>query len=88
MSSSNFITIKYFAGLRERLDFAHESLSVPQGLTLAGLQSHLMERNQLWHDAFDQTAGLRASINHEIAPFSRVLANGDEVAFFPPVTGG
>lgn len=88
MSSGEFITIKYFAGLRERVGTAEESLALTSGLSLAQLKQQLMDRNATWHDAFEQTAGLRASVNQEVSSMERVLESGDEVAFFPPVTGG
>lgn len=88
MTSGNCIKIKYFASLREQLETSQEAVSISGPLTLAGLRAQLMARGGVWADAFTQTPGLRASVNQEISPMDRVLSGGDEVAFFPPVTGG
>jgi molybdopterin synthase sulfur carrier subunit len=88
MSSSNLITVKFFASLRERLGSSQEVLPHCPDLTVQGLEQQLMSRGGVWQEAFRETAGLRASVNHEISPMNRVLQPGDEVAFFPPVTGG
>ena len=75
------IQVRFFAGLRERLDIAQLELSLPEGATVA----------QVWEQAVTGEplpANVLAARNMEYVPLSCQLADGDEVAFFPPVTGG
>ena len=83
------IKVLYFAKLREDLGKASEELALPGDVTtVAALRAHLMKRGTVWQLALDPEKGLRVAVNQEVAdPATRVGA-GDEVAFFPPVTGG
>jgi molybdopterin synthase sulfur carrier subunit len=80
------IRILYFAALREALGTASEEL--PGAVTtVAELRSQLLERGGAW-EALAEGRSLRVAVNQRMAePASRVR-DGDEVAFFPPVTGG
>ena len=82
------IQLLYFAGLREVLGVATETLELPSGIeTVAALRELLAARGAPW-TVLVATKNLRAAVNQEMAgPDARVHA-GDEVAFFPPVTGG
>jgi molybdopterin synthase sulfur carrier subunit len=82
------IHLLYFAGLREVLGVATETLVLPAEIeTIAALREFLAARGTPW-TALVTTKNLRAAVNQEMAgPDARVQA-GDEVAFFPPVTGG
>lgn len=82
------ITVLYFAGLRERLGTAQESLPLPAGVTtVVQLRDHLAARGEPWQ-ALGQMRNLRAAVNQDMAAADAPVADGDEVAFFPPVTGG
>lgn len=82
------ITVLYFAGLREALGCAQEDLAVPVGVvTLNDLRTYLASRGQPW-PALLETRNLRMAQNQAMASAESVLADGDEIAFFPPVTGG
>lgn len=75
------IQVRFFAGLRERLGVAQLELSLPEGATVA----------QVWEQAVSGEslpANVLAARNMEYVDLSCRLADGDEVAFFPPVTGG
>ena len=83
------VNVLYFAGLREQLGQSAEELELPPGVsTLAELRSLLISRGGAWQSAFAQTRLVRAAVNQEMAPASAPIRAGDEVAFFPPVTGG
>jgi molybdopterin synthase sulfur carrier subunit len=82
------LTILYFAWLRERIGAAEETVPLPPGVTtVADLIEHLRARNPVHAAAFD-TRMIRCAVNQTFADPSTRLSPGDEVAFFPPVTGG
>ena len=83
------ITLLYFARLREALGAGSEQLALPPTVrTLSALRTHLAQRGGAW--AVEMAAGrnLRAAVNQTVAAADAPVADGDEVAFFPPVTGG
>ncbi len=83
------ITILYFAWLRERTGTAQEELVLPPGVrTIADLVDVLAARGDGHAAAFRNRRVLRCALNQEFADPSAVIQPGDEVAFFPPVTGG
>lgn len=83
------LTVRYFARLRESLGVDAEQISVPVGITdVAGLTQWLRERNGAWADELAPGRPVRVAVNQHIATSGTPVADGDEVAFFPPVTGG
>lgn len=83
------VRILYFARLREALGTASEELELPAGVTtVAGLMAWLAERGDAWRQEFEGCRPLRAAVNQGLATNGAVIKDGDEVAFFPPVTGG
>jgi molybdopterin synthase sulfur carrier subunit len=83
------LTILYFAWLRERVGTAEEELFLPAGVARVGdLVEHLAARGPGYAAAFANRRSVRCAVNQEFAPVSAPLHPGDEVAFFPPVTGG
>ena len=75
------IQVRFFAALRERLGVAEQLLAVPDNITVAELWS-LAGPDQPLPD------NVLAARNMEYVQVDCPLADGDEVAFFPPVTGG
>ena len=83
------VRIRYFAWLRERIGRPEESLALPAGVATVGeLASWLRARDDAGLAAFTDLATVRAAVNQTFAPPATALQDGDEVAFFPPVTGG
>lgn len=83
------VTILYFAWLRERVGASTEELALPAGVrTVGDLVEHLAARGAGYAAAFANRRTVRCAVNQEFAPASAALHPGDEVAFFPPVTGG
>lgn len=75
------IRVKFFASLRERLGRGEAFLQVPAGSSVA----------EVWTQATDETAipeRLLVAVNMEYVDWRQPVNEGDEVAFFPPVTGG
>ncbi|RCS59422.1 molybdopterin converting factor subunit 1 [Parvibium lacunae] len=82
------LTIKYFASLREALNCAEERVPHTAELaTVQALKAHLQTRGEPWQSALANPQ-LRCAVNQEQVPFTHPLQAGDEIAFFPPVTGG
>jgi sulfur-carrier protein len=83
------LTLLYFAWLRERIGTASEDLTLPPGVrTVADLVEHLAALGPGHAAAFANRRVVRCAVNQEFAPVTTLLHPGDEVAFFPPVTGG
>lgn len=83
------VRILYFASIREKLGRDAEELDLPAGVaTIAALRSHLWTRGGAWADVLAEGKLLRAAVNQDMAQPGAAIKAGDEVAFFPPVTGG
>jgi MoaE-MoaD fusion protein len=74
------VTVRLFAGLRERAGFGERALELAEGARLADVWPAL--------ELGDEPAGLLYALNRAYAPAEQVLADGDEVALIPPVSGG
>lgn len=83
------ITVIYFARLREALGKASEQVALPSGVhDLNGLRELLIARGGAWATELAGPRPVRAAVNQDMAQGSTQIRDGDEVAFFPPVTGG
>ncbi len=79
------IHVKYFASIREWTGVKEEEIEIPENATA----NQLREAVQKKHSALDMQEGLiLAAVNGSFVEPSRVLKPGDEVALFPPVSGG
>ena len=79
------IRVFYFAALAEQVDCRSEELKT--GATSTGdLIDELRARGEPWRSAFDSR--IQIAVNQHLAGPADSLSDGDEVAFFPPVTGG
>ncbi|MES2771265.1 MAG: molybdopterin converting factor subunit 1 [Pseudomonadota bacterium] len=82
------LEILYFARLREHLGLAREQLVLSATLhTIADLVEHLAARGGKWTLLRDDVR-LRCARNQNLAALDTPIEAGDEIAFFPPVTGG
>jgi sulfur-carrier protein len=83
------LTILYFAWLRERTGTSEESVTPPAGVrTVGDLIAWLTERSPGHASAFANRKTVRCAVNQDFADPATPVRPGDEVAFFPPVTGG
>lgn len=81
--------ILYFAWLRERVGTGEEERTLPEDVkTVAGLIAHLRAASPGHESAFVEGRIVRCAVNQIFATPETTVADGDEVAFFPPVTGG
>jgi molybdopterin synthase sulfur carrier subunit len=83
------LTVLFFARVKEQLDCAGLQLEWQEAVSdLDALQEQLCaERGDLWREVLGQDNMIRA-VNQAVVDGNTVLRDGDEVAFFPPVTGG
>lgn len=83
------LKVLFFARVRDQLGCSSLELHWPvTGIDLDGLQEQLCrERGDVWCDVLAQVNMIRA-VNQLVMPGNCALCDGDEVAFFPPVTGG
>jgi molybdopterin synthase sulfur carrier subunit len=83
------ITIKYFARLSESLKVKSEELEFSeQNNTVESLIKSLAQRGEPWTTEFSIENKILVAVNHELSDRQATLKQDDEVAFFPPVTGG
>jgi molybdopterin synthase sulfur carrier subunit len=81
------VRVRYFASLREALG-GEETLDLPEGATVAGLRDALLARGGRHADVLARGRAVRCALNQVMSDEAATLADGAEVAFFPPVTGG
>ena len=83
------LRVLFFAGVREELGHATIEVAWPEGgYDLDALQASLCAAHgSLWHDVLTRDNTVRA-VNQVVVPGNTALNDGDEIAFFPPVTGG
>ena len=81
------IRILFFAALREQLgpEVVH---ALPAGATVASVRAALRAQGEPWAALLDAARGTRAALNQALAGEDAAVQPGDELAFFPPVTGG
>lgn len=83
------LKVLFFANLREQLGIDRMELTLPEGVSsVAGLATHLAgDRGETWRVLLDDEQVLVA-VDQTIVDRQHPLEGGEEVAFFPPVTGG
>jgi len=83
------MTILYFAWVRQKTGTSEERIELPPNIKTVGeLATFLRARGGGYGEAFADTARLRAAVNQEHAGWDAGVRDSDEIAFFPPVTGG
>jgi sulfur-carrier protein len=83
------VKVLFFANLREKLGTPVEVVDLPDSAsTVAGLRLHLMKRGGAWQEVLADMKVVRVAVNQDMAAANAPLNPGDEIAFFPPVTGG
>jgi sulfur-carrier protein len=83
------VKLLYFAWLRERIGCAEEELALPLEIRdVAALLDWLGARGANYAAALQNRAVVRVAVNHDYVGFDHPVRAGDEIAIFPPVTGG
>lgn len=83
------IRVLYFALVRDAMGRGADELEFPESeLTAGELRARLIARGEPWASALANGRRIRAAVNQTMVSEAGRVADGDEVAFFPPVTGG
>jgi molybdopterin synthase sulfur carrier subunit len=83
------LTLVYLARLREAFGTASERVEPPAEVrTVAALRTWLAARGGAWAAELAPGRAVRIAVNHDLADADTPIHPGDEVALFPPVTGG
>jgi molybdopterin synthase sulfur carrier subunit len=81
------LTVKYFASVREAIGTGSEAVET-NAATLGALRDELIARGGTYASSLARGKAVRLARNQVMSDEAAMLADGDEVAFFPPVTGG
>lgn len=81
------VQVLYFASLRETFGTAGEAVDLPAGVATVGALRDWLVADR-GRDRLATAKNLRCAVNQEMASFEAGIEDGDEIAFFPPVTGG
>lgn len=91
-STSTLVTLRlvYLARLRESFGSSGETVEIPahESPTVASVVETLRARGGAFAAELAPGRAVRFAVNHEVAHAHRPVSDGDEVAIFPPVTGG
>lgn len=84
------IQILYFARFREKLGCDGESFALPadRDTSVQSVLDVLVARGGIWQELFDCEKGVMTAINQEMVSRETLVYDEDELALFPPVTGG
>ena len=81
--------VLYFAWLRTKIGIGEETIELPGNVSTVGdFVGWLCTRGPNYEEALRDRSVVRVAVNQEYVSFDHVLSAGDEVALFPPVTGG
>ena len=79
------VNVLFFASCREITGTREVDLEVDEGITVADLKEHLLQRYPALKGL---SSSLSAAVNADYSSDSAILSEGDEIAFLPPVSGG
>ena len=83
------IKILYFARIKESVGVGQESIDIPKDTTtVAALTAWLRQRGAHWQTELAPGKALRVAVNQAMVGMDESIKDGDEIAYFPPVTGG
>jgi len=87
-TSVSVVKLVFLARLREAIGASHERFAVEAPTTVGAIRASLCARGGAWAAELAPHRAVRIAVNHELVRDDAPVSPGDEVAFFPPVTGG
>ena len=79
----------YFAWIRVKMGVSGEEIDPPKNIKdIEGLIDWIKQRNPISNETFSDISNVRIAVNQEYVDIDHPVQAGDEIAFFPPVTGG
>ncbi|MEN8168489.1 MAG: molybdopterin converting factor subunit 1 [Pseudomonadota bacterium] len=82
------IQLRFFARIREQLATDSEEIPVDGHADVETVVTLLRQRGGIWSEVFANDQSVLVAVNQEVSDVRTPIKDGDEVAFFPPVTGG
>lgn len=83
------MNLKYFAWIAEIIDKREESLEIPTGIeTIGQLIDYLSSIDEAYKKAFEKRKSIKFAVNQVLVDENELISKADEIAFFPPMTGG
>ena len=83
------MVIKYFSWIKEHLGKSEEQITIPSDITnVDQLINYLNEKETKYNLLFEKKELIKIAVNKTYSSFDTKVSNNDEIAFFPPVTGG
>ncbi len=80
--------ILYFANIKQKIGISEEDILINDKISIYELIEILKKRGLKYQGAFSNTKNIKCSVNCNFSSFDTIIENKDEIAFFPPVTGG
>ena len=83
------MVVKYFSWIKENIGKSEEQIIIPNDIkNVDQLINYLKEKDQKYNLIFEKKKLIKVAVNKTYSSFDTKVCNNDEVAFFPPVTGG
>ena len=83
------MVIKYFSWIKEHIGKSEEQITIPSDIiNVDQLINYLNERDTKYNLLFEKKELIKIAVNKTYSSFDTKVSNNDEIAFFPPVTGG
>ena len=81
--------VKYFSWIKEHIGKSEEQIDLPSHITNVNqLINYLNEIDKKYYIIFEKKELIKIAVNKTYSYFETNISNSDEIAFFPPVTGG
>ena len=83
------MVVKYFSWIKEHIGQSEEQIDLPSNITNVNqLINYLNEIDEKYNIIFEKKELIKIAVNKTYSSFDTKISNSDEIAFFPPVTGG
>jgi len=81
--------IKYFSWVKDQIGLESENITITEKInSVNDLINHLKNKNEQYEKAFEDISVIRCAVNMEVTNLDKKISDNDEIAFFPPMTGG